>query len=42
MKYYYESGSLKQISNYNKIGQREGEWTEYDENGNVVRSVIYE
>lgn len=41
-KYYYESGKIKQISSYNKIGQRSGKWINYDQDGNITRTVLYE
>ena len=40
-KYYYESGTLKQVSNYSRTGQRSGKWIEYKENGDVEKVVNY-
>ena len=41
-KYYYESGNIKQISSYSRLGEREGKWIEYDEDGKVMGTIIYE
>ena len=41
-KYYYESGNIKQISRYSMLGERDGKWIEYDEDGEVIRTNIYE
>ena len=41
-KYYYQSGNIKQLSSYSELGEREGKWIEYDEDGEVTTSIIYE
>tara|TARA_B100001175_G_scaffold253905_1_gene221560 strand:+ start:1359 stop:1709 length:351 start_codon:yes stop_codon:yes gene_type:complete len=41
-KYYYESGNIRQISSYSMLGEKKGKWIEYDEDGQVIRTVIYE
>ena len=41
-KYYYESGNIKQTSSYSMLGEKKGKWIEYDEDGQVIRTVIYE
>ena len=41
-KYYYESGNIKQISSYSRLGERKGKWIEYDEDGKVMGTIIYE
>ena len=41
-KYYYQSGNIKQLSRYSELGEREGKWIEYDEDGKVTTSIIYE
>ena len=40
-KYYYESGNIKQRSNYSQNGEREGKWVEYDEDGNELLINFY-
>ena len=40
-KYYYESGNIKQISSYSRLGERKGKWIEYDEDGKVMGTIIY-
>ena len=40
-KYYYESGNIKQISRYSRLGERKGKWIEYDEDGKVMGTIIY-
>ena len=42
MKYYYESGALRQVSSYSKTGQRSGKWTVYKENGEIIEVVNYD
>ncbi|RXK81429.1 toxin-antitoxin system YwqK family antitoxin [Filimonas effusa] len=34
MKFYWNNGAIQAVSYY-KNGKREGEWTQYDENGNI-------
>ncbi len=41
-KYYYQSGNIKQLSSYSDLGEREGKWIEYDKDGKVTTSIIYE
>lgn len=38
---YYESGQLKKSGNYNN-DKKDGEWTYYDEEGNIIRTVTYD
>ena len=40
-RYYYESGKIKQISSYSKLGERQGKWIEYDEDGKKSKTTIY-
>jgi hypothetical protein len=39
-KEYFESGKIKSIKQWND-GLKEGDWNEYDESGNITKSLIY-
>ncbi len=38
--YYYETGILKQEGNYEN-GKKEGEWCDYDKQGNLITTTYY-
>ena len=35
-KYYHPNKKIKQISNYNRLGEKEGIWKYYDEKGTLI------
>lgn len=39
--YYYKTGIIKQEGSY-KNGKKQGEWCDYDENGNTLKITYYE